>query len=500
MENKRSIVAFDCGNSSCRVILGTYYKDKITTKVIKQIENKMVKFNDYFHWDILYLFNELLDGVKTIVKEGTKIDSIGICTWGVDFAFFDAEKSMISNPCSYRNEHGNEILNSFSAETKKEMFYQTGILSDRINSVNLMKALLNNLSLIRNNCNKVLMIPDILNFFFTNTMINEPSEISTTQLFDVSAKRISEEACKLAGIDSSLFSEIGIHGEKIANISEVIKEQLEINYDIPVICVPSHDTAAAVLAIPSKESEFSFISAGTWALIGCEIDNPIINDIVMNNGFTNELGAFDKITLLKNSPGMFIIQKLKAEFEAQENRKISWKEIDDMLIKDESLNIPLFIVEDPRYFNPINMSNEIWDYFLQTNQVNTAKKWELIFTSFNYSMACNFAINLEKIDEINKKVFDCVYIVGGGTQNTTLCQLTANLSNKKVITCQKESTSLGNILSQIKYFEKEKSIKELREIIIKSIETNSYSSVSNDNAILDHYHKLIKKMEYSNGC
>ena len=499
MSDKRSIVAFDCGNSSCRVILGNYENGKITTRIIKQIENRMVKFNEYYHWDILYLYNELLDGLKTIIKEDIKIDSIGICTWGVDFAFFNEEESMISNPCSYRNEHGNEILNALSDETRENLFYLTGILSDRINSAYLMKSLLNNSSLIKNNSKKVLMVPDILNFFFTGVQLNEPSELSTTQLFDVSSKSISKEACEVLGINPSLFCNIPNHGEKISNLKDIVKEQLEIDYDIPVICVPSHDTAAAILAIPSKIANFSFISAGTWALIGSEIENPIINENVISNGFTNELGAFGKITLLKNSPGMFIVQKLKSEYEAEINKKISWKDIDKMIMESEGKDIPLFIVTDSRYFNPINMSNEIWNYFIQTNQVKTEKKWELIFSSFNYSMACNFAINLEKIDKINNKKFESVYMVGGGTQNKILCQLTANISKKEVITCGKESTSLGNILSQIKYFEKEKTIEDLRNIISRSIDTTSYYIDSNNNSILNSYYDLLNKKEFSNG-
>ncbi|MGD1817280.1 MAG: rhamnulokinase [Pleomorphochaeta sp.] len=499
MSDKRSIVAFDCGNSSCRVILGNYENGKITTRIIKQIENRMVKFNEYYHWDILYLYNELLDGLKTIVKEDIKIDSIGICTWGVDFAFFNEEESMISNPCSYRNEHGNEVLNALSDETRENLFYLTGILSDRINSAYLMKSLLNNSSLIKNNSKKVLMVPDILNFFFTGVQLNEPSELSTTQLFDVSSKAISKEACEVLGISPSLFCNIPEHGEKISNLKDIVKEQLEIDYDIPVICVPSHDTAAAILAIPSKTTSFSFISAGTWALIGSEIENPIINEDVISNGFTNELGAFGKITLLKNSPGMFIVQKLKTEYEAEINKKIDWKDIDKMIMDSEGKAIPLFIVTDSRYFNPINMSNEIWNYFIKTTQVKTEKNWELIFSSFNYSMACNFAINLEKIDKINNKKFESVFMVGGGTQNKILCQLTANISKKTVITCGKESTSLGNILSQIKYFEKEKTIEDLRNIISRSIDTTSYYIDSNNNSILNSYCDLLNKKEFSNG-
>jgi sugar (pentulose or hexulose) kinase len=210
---------------------------------------------------------------------------------------------------------------------------------------------------------------------------------------------------------------------------------------------------------------------------------------------TNEVGAFDKITLLKNGAGMFIIQRLKAECEESLGRDVSWKEIDEMA-SSKTENIPLFLVQNSNYFNPISMSDEIWNYFKQTNQVTADKDWITLFRSFNESMACSYAETIREIEEVTNNSFDSIYMVGGGSRNSLLCQLSANYSRKNLFLGGKESTSLGTILAQIKYFEKEKTILQLRNIISSELSDKHYEYENIESSdVLDRYKKLIIKGE-----
>lgn len=485
----KNIIAFDCGNSSFRIILGKYDGKEIKTEVIDQVANTMVCVHDYFYWDILRIYQRLLIGLGKAVKKVDKIDSIGICTWGVDFTLYDKNGFMMNNPFSYRNTLGAKVLDDMNEKKQLELFCETGILCDKINSAYMLQGLKKIMPDLLSNANKFLMIPDILNYMFTGIMINEPSELSTSQFMDVRRRSISETVCKYFEVSKDLFCPIGVHGTKIGDLLPNIKEQLHITYDVPVICVPSHDTAAAVLAIPAEKNDFAFISCGTWSLIGVELDEPIINEEVRMSHFTNEVGAFDKITLLKNNAGMFLIQRLKEEYEAEFQKEIDWEQLNGL--GDEiAQRIPLFPVNNPRFFNPKHMGEEIWKYFLETGQTDGALNWKLIIRSFQESMACSYAEAIENLEEINNQKLDIVYMVGGGSKNVRLCQATADCTGKRIIAGSAESTSLGNIAAQITYFEPEKTICDIRPIIDNSIEKKEYISINFDQQTVKRYKQL----------
>lgn len=490
MNTIKNIISLDCGNSSYRVVLGKYDGNKITTEVIAQESNGMNKVQDYYYWDLHKIFDFFIRSLKVVLKKVDKIDSIGVCTWGVDFALYDKDRNMLSNPLSYRNTIGEKSLNSLSQDEKDKMFYDTGILCDKINSVFMLNGIKEKMPDIFEKADKLLMIPDILNYMLTGVMINEPSELSTTQLLSSITKDISLEVCNKFGIPKELFNEIGVHGNTIDNLLPSIKDELGIDYDIPVILVPSHDTASAVVAIPSMEDNFAFISSGTWSLIGAELDEPVVTKEVLESNLTNELGAFNKITILKNSAGMFIIQRIKKEYDEITKRDNSWEEINNIadMYKGE---VPLININNIRFFNPKHMGNEIHNYLVETNQHKGEFNWSIVIKAVQESMACCYAQTINSLERVIGKEFKEIFIVGGGSKNIVVNELTAKRTGKKIIACSKESTSLGNIVVQIKHFEKEISLKDMRDIVKKSIDLEEYQVQIEDNGIVDRYSKLV---------
>lgn len=485
------MVALDCGNSSYRVVLGQYKKGKIESTLIRQIPNAMTKKDGYYYWDIRGIFRGFVGVLKEIAASGTKIDSIGICTWGVDFALFDRDGNMLLNPLCYRNVIGESVLSELNKEEKKEMFNDTGILCDRINSVYMLAGMKREFPKVLEQADKCLMIPDILNYFVTGQMVNEPSEFSTTQLMDVGTKEVSESVCEKFGIEKSLFSEIGTHGEKIGNVKKEILEEIGVNYEIPVVCVPSHDTASAVAAIPAEEKHFGFISCGTWSLIGTELDAPVKNEEVMNANLTNEVGAFGKITLLKNNAGMFIVNCLKKEYCAVCNRDVSWSEITDMAETAEGGRLMDLNAID--FFNPESMSEAVWKYLLRTKQVEGKMDWGILFRTFYESLACSYAVTISDVEKITNNIFEKLYIVGGGAASRILLELTARYTEKTVVICYGESTSMGNLAVQLKYFQPELELSDIRKIIGSSYHTENVESEIRNREVLERYRDLIKK-------
>ncbi len=473
MDKEKTMIALDCGNSSFRIVAGWYRDGKIHSEVVSQMPNNMVRIGEYYYWDLLRIFNEFKTVLKGFVSQKGKIDSIGICTWGVDFAFFDREGHMLSNPLSYRNVIGEKQLSRLDDKDEKQMFYETGILCDKINSVYMMAGMKELFPHILSAADKCLMVPDILNYFLTGEMVNEPSELSTTQLVSAKDRKVNPAVCEKFGVDKNIFCRIGKHGEKIGNVRKDILEEIGADYDIPVICVPSHDTASAVAAIPASEENFGFISCGTWSLIGTELKEPICSEEVRSANLTNEVGAFGRITLLKNSAGMFIINQLKKEYDFLCNEKTSWDTISNLAEQCESNAV--IDLNDSAFFNPVSMSKALWNYLKQSGQVSGEMRWDILFRTFYDSLARVYADTIRDIEKVTGNKLEKVYIAGGGAASRVLLNLSAHYMKKTIVVCYGESTSIGNLSVQLKYFNKELTLSELRQIIAESYETETYT-------------------------
>lgn len=476
MNNSLNLVAFDCGNSSIRTILCRFDGERVVSELVLQEPNEMIERDGYYYWDMPKIFGILKSGLQMATKKVERIDSVGICTWGVDFQLLDRDDNFLQSVLCYRNTIGEEQLRQLTEETRRNMFYRTGILCDKINSIYMLRGMKKYMPLVMENAKKVLLIPDILVYMFTGIKMNEPSELSTTQMLDVQTMTVNQEQCKYAGVSPELFSEIGKHGRLIGNIKKEILDELNIGYDIPFVCVPSHDTACAVMAIPSREEKYLFVSSGTWALIGAQCSKPIVNEKVLHANLTNEVGAFGRTTLLRNSAGMFIIQRLKAEYENETGSKISWDDF-TALAKDYEGEIPTFNVNDSRLFNPKVMVQQISSMIrpVQTEDMGEDKYyWPEILASTYASMGDSYAKVLNTVKECTEETYESVYIVGGGSKNAMINQRCADQIKMPVITCDMECASIGNAVVQIAYFHPEYSYEKLREIIVNSLQVKRY--------------------------
>ena len=486
MINAKNMVAFDCGNSSYRVVLGTYDGEKISMEVISQVPNEMVEIGGKFYWDFLAIFQNLKRGLREAASRVDRIDSLGICTWGVDFGLYDGDGYLLGAPLSYRNTIGEAALAAFSPEEREQMFLETGILCDKINSAYLLAGMKTIMPERFRAAKKLLMVPDILNYMFTGQMVNEPSELSTTQFMNSRTRSVSPEMCARMGVPESLFSRIGVHGETIGNLLPSIREELGIDYDIPVVCVPSHDTGAAVFAIPAAEDDFLFVSSGTWSLIGTELDEPIVTREAMEGNLTNEVGAFGRITLLRNNAGMFINQRLKPEYEAETGTSIGWTEFSELALQHKG-KIPLFDVNDVRFFNPVSMSAAIREYLRESGQIDGNADWPTIVRSYQVSLACSYAQVCSALEGLSGKRFPVVYIAGGGSRNILQNRTVADVLGRSVITGSNESTSLGCLAAQLPRHVPGIDVRTMRQVLRASIETGEFRPEQDLTALAQEY-------------
>ncbi len=453
-------VAFDCGNSSFRTVLGTFDGTRTNMEVILQVPHNTIEINGLYYWDILHIYEGLKQGLREAYLRAGHIDSIGICTWGVDFGFLDSNGYLLANPLCYRNSIGEEQISALTEDEKRWVFEKTGIQNNRINSLYQLAGIKQTLPGLFSIADHLLMIPDLLNYFFTGEKYTEFSIASTTQLLDVRNLNYAKEVLDRFGIPEAMCKPLKQHGEVIGMLKQSIAEELRIPV-CPVICVPSHDTACAVAAVPAKEEDFLFISSGTWSLIGTELQAPKITSEVYQRDFANEGGVFNTITMLKNSAGMHILQCIRRDLES-DGKKYTWDEI-VRLARSYQGEAALFDPNSYELFNPKNMIAAI-----QTLIKDQDAGIEKVLSSTYTSLAFIYRKTVEQIQEVTGKEYSSIHIVGGGSQNAYLNQLTADLTGKTVYSGPKEATSLGNIGVQLVSHIKNFGLAEIREMVRNS--------------------------------
>jgi rhamnulokinase len=465
--NNVKCVGFDCGNSSVRTVIGFYDGKSVSSEVILQIPNKAITVNGVDFWDILNIFDSMQVGLKAAEHKYGKIDSVGISTWGIDFGFLGKSGQLLGNPLCYRNIFGVKGLESVDADTKKLLFDLSGIQNHPMNSMYQLLGIREMLPEYYETAKDVLFIPDLLNFMFTGEKGTENTIASTSQLLDMRTQDYSERIFQVTNLDRSMFHPVIPHGKERGTMLASIAKHLEMESTMPFISVPSHDTASAVVSVPATEENFIFISSGTWSLIGTELDEPVINDKVYDHSFANEGGAVDTITLLKNSAGMHILQNIKNELEKLNNRKYEWPEIISMA-SSAGLSVALYDPNHQSLYNPPKMIEAICG-------LTGESAIERILASSFISLACSYREAIADLEDICGHGFDAVHIIGGGSRNAYLNQLTADITGKPVVTGPEEATSLGTIASQILYHDPSATLKTVRAAVAKGIETGNYS-------------------------
>lgn len=460
-------LGFDCGNSSVRTVLGSFNGEKITVELIHKVPNQEYRGIHYDYWDILAIFHEMIKGMKIACDAHPDISSFGVSTWGIDFGLLGKSGELLANPLCYRNILGAQGMDSIDQATQDALFSYTGIQNLPMNSLYQVLGIRGALPEYYEMAEKLLLIPDLLNHLFTGEMNSEVSITSTTQLLDMRSRTYSDSVFKSVNLKKAWFVPLVEHGD----IRGVVSKELSDAYGIPqlpAISVPAHDTASAVVSVPSTEDQFAFISSGTWSLIGTECTDAIINDQVKTYGFSNEGGVFKTITLLKNSCGMHILQNIKREMEFNENRSYSWDEIVDL--SRPSLEEGLTTSFDPNnesLYHPDSMISAI------KNLTHLDSIGEIIASAY-YSLAKSYKVALEDLERITGRSYNTVHIIGGGARNDHLNQMTADLTGKKVITGPEEATSLGVIALQVMHDHPELTLKDIRNIIRNSTTLGEY--------------------------
>ncbi len=472
----KRVLAFDFGASSGRAIIGCFDGDKITLEEVHRFSNDPVSVGGTVYWDVLRLFYEIKQGIiKAKIAGG--FDSIGIDTWGVDFGLIDSEGKLMENPVHYRDARTVGLVDeAFKTMPKEKLYGITGIQFMELNTLFQLISLKKYRPWMLERADKMLFMPDLFGYMLTGKMCAEYSIASTSQLIDLDKRTWSKEILDAFGIKESVFAPLVQPGTVLGELSKEVCEECGVD-PVPVISVCGHDTQSAITSVPCEDGDFAFLSSGTWSLFGTELDKPIVNETSMNINITNE-GGFDGSTgFLKNIIGLWLIQESRRQWK-REGKEYSYADLEKLALAAEPFKC--FIDPDAPEFVPHgNIPERVREFCRKTGQYVPETVGEIMRCIYE-SLAMKYRLTFEKLRECTERDYPVIHVIGGGTKDGLLCQMTANSCDRTVKAGPIEATVMGNVAVQLMSDGSVKNIGQARKIVANSSELKTFEPKDTD--------------------
>jgi rhamnulokinase len=480
----KDYLIIDFGASNGRAVVARFDGERFTLEVVHRFENRPVRASGTLYWDLLRLYAEMETGIQKALKAGARLASMGLDTWGVDFGLLDARGKLLANPVHYRDEHRNAAAEDlYRVVPAAELFRRTGLFILSIGTLHSLFGMKRDGASELALADRLLMTPDLFNYLLTGEKTNEYAIATTSTIYDQSARRWDGELLDRLGIPRGLFSEPVMPGTRIGTLQESVRRELNVP-GIPVIAPATHDTASAVAGIPVTDTSrpWAFLSLGTWAVLGQETEAPVITDAVPESGYGNEGGAEGRNFLASNITGLWIVQQCREKWMQEDGTEVPW----DALVRG-CLEAPRFTslidADDPPFaaVQP-DMPQVIRDYCTARKITPPGGRGETARCIYE-SLALKFRRRVEQLRALTGRRIELIHMVGGGTQNASLCQWTADATGLPVIAGPTETTVAGNLIMQLKGTGEIRGLAEGREIAARSSQTRTH--VPRDTAAWD---------------
>lgn len=471
MANEKKVLAFDFGASSGRAIIGHFDGENIRLEEVHRFSNDPVNVGGTLYWDVLRLFFEIKQGL-TKAKLAGGFDSIGIDTWGVDFGLIDKYGCLLENPVHYRDARTSGLVEEvFETIPKDELYSRTGIQFMELNTLFQLYSLKKYRPHILERADKMLFMPDLFAYMLTGNMQTEYSIATTSQMVDIKTHTWAGDLLDRLGIPSNILTDIVPSGTPNGKLSKSVCDELGLE-PVDVISVCGHDTQSAITAVPSQSDSFAFLSSGTWSLFGTELCEPIVNDTSLRINITNEGGYGNKTGLLKNIIGLWLIQESRRQWK-REGKDYSYADLERLALDAEPFKC--FIDPDaPEFTPPGDLPGRVREFCRRTGQYVPETVGEIMRCIYE-SLAMKYRLTFSMIKECTGKDFPVIHVIGGGTKDTLLCQMTANSCGVPVKAGPIEATVLGNIAVQLLSSGDISDIGKAREIVARSENLREYA-------------------------
>jgi rhamnulokinase len=474
--NEHMVVAVDLGAESGRVIELCFDNHRLQYHEIHRFPNVPVQAQNTLYWDVLRLWQDILTGIEAV---GTKPNSIGIDTWGVDFALLDQAGNLIANPVHYRDSRTDGIMDwVFERVPRQTVFEHTGIQFMQLNTLYQLASLVKNNSPLLKIAKTYLSIPDLLNYWLCGSRACEYTHATTTQILNARSGSWDPDLLDTIGLPTAIFPEIVPPATRLGDYN-----------GIPVIAPATHDTGSAVVAVPTTTENFAYLSSGTWSLLGLELQEPVINETSYQANVTNEGGAYGTFRFLKNVMGLWIAQQCRATWQSQ-GVTYSYDQLTQEAAEAEPFRC--YIDPDDTLFLPHgDMPVRVQAYCRRTGQLVPETVGQIMRTIFE-SLAMTYREVLDSLIDMSGKQVDRLHIIGGGGRNKLLSQMAANSTGREVVVGPFEATALGNGIVQLITLGVLHNVVEARQILSQTQETFTYEP--HETSIWEEQYQRYRKL------
>ena len=468
-QQTKRFIGFDLGAESGRCVVATLHDGKLTLDEVHRFATHNVMEGSSFRWDILAINAEIVEGLSKAQKEfGSGFDGIGVDTWGVDYVLVDPGARVLGYPYHYRDSRTDGIMEeAFGLVSAETMYQATGVQFAQYNTVFQLLAETKNTLNLLDIADKMLLMPDYLNFFLSGVQKAEFSIASTTGLADPRTRNWSWDLIERFGIRREIFPEMIEPGTHLGMIRPELAEQTGLNRNTPIIASGGHDTASAVASVPAMDGRWAFLSSGTWSLMGVELPSPLLVEAAMKCNFTNDGGVAGTTRFLKNIIGLWPVQECK-RFWHEKGEDYSYSELAEMG-KEEGFAGAWVDLNDPRFLKQGEMPLKISAYLQETGQ-ETKPYPGYITRVVLESLAFSYRKTIKQIEEIAGGAIEKLHAVGGGIKNELLMQLTADATGISVYSGPVEGTIVGNIGVQAIATKSVPDLAAWRDVVAKSFE------------------------------
>lgn len=488
----KTVLVFDFGASSARAMLCRVRDGGFELEEIHRFPNVPVTENGHLRWDIDELWEQMKIAISFGVFNGG-FDAISVDTWGVDFGLIGQDGNLLEKPVHYRDNRTEGMVEEVCSRIPEEkLFEQSGIQSMNINTLFQLHYLVKHEKNTIFRAEKMLMMPDLFAYFLTGECRSEFTEATTTQLIDQKARGWNLQLIEAIGIPKRIFAPLIQPGERYGDLKQELAEEFRME-PVPVYACASHDTASAVMAVPTEEEHFAFLSCGTWTLFGTELRRPLVSEKALKMGLTNEAGSSGTTTLLKNIMGLWLIQETRRWYNSAQCSGYSFADLEAMARESEPF-VSFIDPNAPDFAAPDDMPLKIQEYCRRTAQPVPETPGQIMRCIYQ-SLACEFALTLGEISELTGHTFREINMIGGGTKDKLLCQLTSDAAGIPAVAGPTEATALGNAISTLIALGEISDVSAARRMIINSGLTQKFQPQEHEKWLkpLERYRKLTRK-------
>ncbi|MFM7249667.1 MAG: rhamnulokinase family protein [Planctomycetaceae bacterium] len=470
-------LAVDLGASGGRVVAGSFDGRLLELDEVHRFENAPVPFGGTLVWDVVRLWQEVLHGLRLAGgRYGGAVTSVGVDTWGVDFSFLGADGALLANPVCYRDARTRGMLAAAEQTVPRaEMFEATGLQFMEINSLFQLLALSRGGSTVLGAAERMLLIPDIFHWLLSGVASNERTNATTTQCYDPRRGDWAFPMLERFGLPRRIFGALVDPGTDLGPLRPEVAAETGLSAT-RVVVPGTHDTASAVAAVPAAEPpsarpDWCYVSLGTWALVGAELDRPLVTEACRARNFTNEGGIGGTTRLLKNVCGLWLVQQCRAAWQ-RAGREWSWDQLTSLAA--EALPLATLVdPDDPSLVAPADMPEAIRALARRAGEPVPESTGAVVRAALE-SVAAAIARTLAELDALLGRRIGRIHVVGGGVKNRLLCQLIADAADRPVLAGPVEATAVGNLLVQLLARGGAVDLRAVRAVVRDTFEITSY--------------------------